>query len=140
MYIMCILIDSNFLFYSTIAFSLGHRKCPGQSMAQTKMFIFISNLLLHFNFEAAADLPSDDPRTFILETGLTPPRFNMRMIHRYRPTLSGWLHKCLVGHLLQYMLWLFVMFFVLIFLGSWTSKRFVTTTGVVRLVNQIHKI
>ena len=64
-----------------IPFSMGKRKCLGEALARTEMFLFFTNLVQHYNFlpELEGELPSDD-----YNHGLTilPVPFKVRLESR----------------------------------------------------------
>ena len=66
-----------------IPFSMGRRKCPGETLAKTEMFLFFTNLLHHYCFlpEAEGEIPSAD-----FSPGLTilPLPFQSRIVCRFQ--------------------------------------------------------
>ena len=69
---------------------LGKRKCLGENVALSTVFLFLANLLRKFSFTPASDQEhTDDP-----EGGLTigPKPFAVKVICRH------WKHQCLTRH------------------------------------------
>ena len=65
-----------------IPFSMGRRKCLGETLAKTEMFLFFTNLLQHYHFlpEVKGEIPSAD-----FSPGLTilPVPFKSRLVCRF---------------------------------------------------------
>jgi len=67
---------------SSISFGSGKRGCIGKSLAETRIFLFLANILQKFALEPVGELPDRDLRKYELEIVLRPPKVFTKFIRR----------------------------------------------------------
>ena len=67
---------------SLLSFGSGRRRCPGETLAKTRILLFLANILQKFDIEPVGKLPDKDVRSYTLGILLAPPSSSVRFIRR----------------------------------------------------------
>jgi cytochrome P450 len=59
--------------YSHLPFSLGMRRCPGQSFAMLQMKVILSHFLSHYEYEVSEELLARDDVGFAMASNIPLP-------------------------------------------------------------------
>lgn len=67
-----------------LTFTAGHRSCPGETLAKSRMFLYLSSVLQSFDLLPASTgvLPDNDPIHFTRGLQITPQPFQCRAVPR----------------------------------------------------------
>ncbi|KAF6034558.1 hypothetical protein EB796_007135 [Bugula neritina] len=65
-----------------LSFGSGQKGCIGKNLAETRIFLFLANILQRFNILPVENLPNRDVRTYNFVGVLTPPSGSVKFIRR----------------------------------------------------------
>jgi len=80
--IVILLAPYSIIVYSFIGFGAGRRVCIGETLARSRIFLFLANILQKFSLEPVGKLPSRDVREYKMSVLIKPPSVSARFIRR----------------------------------------------------------
>ena len=75
--------------FSHISFGVGPRNCLGESLAKSRLVLYIGTLVQQFDIQPGSDHVSDDPSQFQGGLILQPQKFLCKFVPREHNRLHG---------------------------------------------------